>query len=1252
MRAVPGEKRMEVIMPNFKRICSLLIALCLVVGFVPLDAGAEENAETRIVKQQILLGEDLTVRFFAYIREEHRTNSVMNIRVGNRTVSYTVAEMTPNAEGYYVFSVDISAPEMTEKITLSLENDAVNGQLKFSGVWFVSKEDWTKVQVGSGDVVKLNSGKDAEKYLQATQPVSEGGDPGAASTMVAIGEDPAWGGIASQATIKAAEGITLIGKQKSTVIDSPICEGYFSQSGATYPLLTVDCAWKELDTENQDLMFYLELPQDSSSIRLYALTCNSWSIYAESKNMHYQYLCADSLQWQNGTVSNDENRTLTLTPGFKGYVRLKVDSAINADTFPDSKKLTVQSFGFRGEAFGGDYGPIKLGGVWFVSKEDFTDIQVGDGNVVNMTTAGDRGYLLSTQPAAEAGENGKASSLITVDHDEAWGGIASQANMKAAWGLTPMGEYKSTVIDSPICEGYFNESGQTYPTMAVNCGWGQLDTETQDVMFYVELPTASSGLRIRDFTCNGWSFWVNPSGMQYQYLATNDSQWKSGTISADDNKNLSLPQGFKGFIRLKINTAKNAEDFPASELTVQQFTFQCDRFGGTPVMRREYTVRDYAEYILNNNYTVETKNLVRQMLHYGAKSQLYFGHRTHKLADADYEVKSTATIGNTAPEVNVSGAVDGISFYGCSMVFQSKLATRYYFRAPKGIDGYSFHVAGKEITPVAANEMFYVEESDITPDRMDTLTTVSVTKGSQELTVQYSPMYYITRMYHRPSSSRALKNMLLAATGYFDAAKAFTGVAENEYIDRTIELAPVYGTQDDALEKNPDRGWRLEAYVNVCGADAEPEKNVTAALEYYKEYNPQLCQVYFYLTDYKDTPTIPQEGFDRIQRVFDTARERGIKYVVRFAYQSDMTGTGEASDEIMLAHMPQLQPILAENTDVIHTVEAGFLGAWGEWHSYQMEHDELAILKGVLDMVPESLYVQVRHPRVKNLLMAADPNDPNLSRMGYHDDSFFGWQSALWNDGLNPGDVYWEQMRKDSPYGPQGGEMFWGCEYDLNNWAPTTGEMAIRKYSAFHQNSFSLYHSFIEDGFVHWVMEMGPGVGYYSIRGWQTEAVSQELLDSYGVAYDPLWFQNENAEVIERTAFEFVQDHLGYRLRALDVTLNGILGCGQDLKVSMNLKNTGFSAVFNMQSGFAVLDQAGKVISTAAAGDPTQWLAADPDTNERLTHTVAATLTLPETPGTYQIAFYLQNSAGTGARFANDLPFINGYTVLQTIELH
>ena len=291
----------------------------------------------------------------------------------------------------------------------------------------------------------------------------------------------------------------------------------------------------------------------------------------------------------------------------------------------------------------------------------------------------------------------------------------------------------------------------------------------------------------------------------------------------------------------------------------------------------------------------------------------------------------------------------------------------------------------------------------------------------------------------------------------------------------TTELAPLCGTQDDFLEYNPDRGWRLEAFINVANTvgdgmsdQPEPEKAVTVALDRYHKYRPQLCQVYFYLTGYKNTEVIGQEGFERMQRVFDAARERGIKLIVRFSYESDMQGTGEASDEIMLAHMKQLRPLLEENVEVIHSVEAGFLGAWGEWHSSKMEHDELALLKGILDMVPEQLYVQMRYPRVKNVLVYAEPENPNLSRMGYHDDSFFGWQSAVYNDGLNPWEEFWEQMRRESAYGPEGGEMFWGCQYDLNLWDPTTGEMAIRKFSAFHQNTFSLYHSFIEEKYTAW----------------------------------------------------------------------------------------------------------------------------------------------------------------------------------------
>lgn len=466
-----------------------------------------------------------------------------------------------------------------------------------------------------------------------------------------------------------------------------------------------------------------------------------------------------------------------------------------------------------------------------------------------------------------------------------------------------------------------------------------------------------------------------------------------------------------------------------------------------------------------------------------------------------------------------------------------------------------------------------------------------------------------------------------------------TTEADGETV-QTVELAPLYGSQDDLLEYNPDRGWRLEAYVDAALTE-RPDEAVKTALDRYAKYHPQLCQVYFYLTSYRETETIPADAFARMQLAFDAAKERGIKLIVRFAYQSDMEGTGEVSDAIMLAHISQLQTLLEENLDTIHTVEAGFLGAWGEWHSYKQEHDRLTLLKAIMDMVPESLYVQVRYPGVKNVLADAEPDNPQLNRMGYHDDSFFGWQKAKWS--ASPGDEEWIQMQNESFRGPQGGEMFWGCQYYLDNWAPTTGALAILKFSPFHQNSFSLYHSFIEQPFTSWAVE---GEGYYSIQDWVTEEITEQWLEVSNIVYDPLYFQDENGQPIARTAFEFISDHLGYRLRATTLTLTGGLSAGATVNATLLVENYGFSPVFNMESGFAILDANGNVVSSVAAAEPSRWLSED-----CVPYKVAADLTLPEQSGSYRLAFYLKNSAGTGARLANDLEFIDGYTILQTIEI-
>ena len=546
---------------------------------------------------------------------------------GNKTLS-----LPQGFQGYVRLKVNTAenAAQFPDE-TLQVQNFSFRAELfggdygpvKLGGIWFVSKEDYTKIRVENGDILEMTNGEgpgseptepettepettepettepetteSVRDYLIGKVPAQEAADIGAASSMVIISEDPAWGGISSQATIKAGKGITVIGDQKATVIDSPIQEGYLNSNGPTYPLFQVACGWNELDTATQDLMFYIELPANSSEIRLWAITCNGWTFWVSPNGMEYQYLSMDSNTWEDGVITTDGNKTLFLPKGFQGYVRLKVDTAENAAQFPDTV-LQVQDFSFRADVFGGEYGPVKLGGIWFVSKENFTKIQIGENGAVNMTNVeplepettepetepeipvGE--YITAVMPVQESAIAGTASSMVVISEDPAWAGITSQATIKADSGITIIGKQKATVIDSPVREGYFNSSGATYPLFEVNCGWSELDTKTQDLMFYIELPGASSEIRFWAITCDGWTFWVAPEGMQYQYLSMNSKTWENGTVSADGNKTIRLPQGFKGYVRLRINTAANADQFPNTKLLIQNFSFRLELFGG------------------------------------------------------------------------------------------------------------------------------------------------------------------------------------------------------------------------------------------------------------------------------------------------------------------------------------------------------------------------------------------------------------------------------------------------------------------------------------------------------------------------------------------------------------------------------------------------------------------------------------------------------------------------------------------------
>ena len=251
----------------------------------------------------------------------------------------------------------------------------------------------------------------------------------------------------------------------------------------------------------------------------------------------------------------------------------------------------------------------------------------------------------------------------------------------------------------------------------------------------------------------------------------------------------------------------------------------------------------------------------------------------------------------------------------------------------------------------------------------------------------------------------------------------------------------------------------------------------------------------------------------------------------------------------------------------------------------------------------------------------------------------------------------WRYVTETAAYTPQCGEMFTNIGMTVVNKIFPTG-MEVIKEMAHHRHSIlSNWHTMGEkqDG------KYGTADTNVMIRWVEREPLTPELMDANGIIYDPNWFFNENGEQILRNPYEFLRDHLGYKLVADKVNLKGSVGKGTTLNVDMSFKNYGFAAAFFLESGYAILKDDYEVVSTVKAGEPDKWISLPADyyvteknssvQNDIISYNVAADLTLPEEAGTYHIAFYLKNNGDDFASLSNDVSFEEGYNILHTFEI-
>lgn len=486
-------------------------------------------------------------------------------------------------------------------------------------------------------------------------------------------------------------------------------------------------------------------------------------------------------------------------------------------------------------------------------------------------------------------------------------------------------------------------------------------------------------------------------------------------------------------------------------------------------------------------------------------------------------------------------------------------------------------------------------------------------------------------------------------------------------------LKPLYGDSENLMHKNPDRGYFTQSNLNVSGIE---QHNMAGGVTFptfgeighnmepcYKDNineDSTLQKIYVVLAGY-DNRDIDQKGLDRIQKIFDFARERSLKLIFRPTYRNsydDFDGNGSANTATIIRHLNQLKPILEKNKDILLVCEAGLLGTCGEFWDANLSnswlgetYDEGAILKAYLNIIPEGIFMNVRQPKHWYNNVSAETSD---NRIGFYNDAIFG--NRIVNKGedtIVPDKEGWKIVCEKSPYAISGGEMYWG------EWLYTEGSdgqwRADDPLTREWVDGYDLIEQAVQHHFTY-LSATNNNCGYngmiFSMDRWKTTDITPEWCEKNKVLYEPEFFQKADGSKLFRNVYEFVKSYLGYRITAKEFELCGDINVNEEIKVKIILENHGFARPYNLESGFAILDKNDNVVSEVLAGNSGDWQPWDPIAGTRgiaLEHSVSAKLKLSGDINGCKIAFFLRNSAGSYAKLANDITVVNGYHILTEI---
>jgi hypothetical protein len=357
--------------------------------------------------------------------------------------------------------------------------------------------------------------------------------------------------------------------------------------------------------------------------------------------------------------------------------------------------------------------------------------------------------------------------------------------------------------------------------------------------------------------------------------------------------------------------------------------------------------------------------------------------------------------------------------------------------------------------------------------------------------------------------------------GTTDAGTTDAGTTDAGTTDAGVPLQRAAFTPTDALAPDPERGFfRFTSELTQVTAS---ELNAVA------NQGHRLVYSLLRLDDVRTT-SIGATRLAAIATGLSRIRAAGLKVIMRpvYNYPASETEYQNAQDATLAqvqAHLQELAPVFAANADVIAFFQAGFIGAWGEWHTSSNNltstANKLLVRDALLQHLPASRTVSFRYPPdLRNWYPTVPTLDERLSgqapRVGFHNDCFMASPTDV---GTYPtgssGTTLRQHMQAFGQVAPFGGET---CNpVDDPSPTPRLGCADI--------------------------LSEGP---------------------AYGLTYlnRDYWTTFHNAWV-SGGCFEQVQRSLGHRLRLVELELPTHGTPGATLQVRVSLANDGWARMHN-----------------------------------------------------------------------------------------